>query len=59
MLKRSEQIFNKQSAAQKMKIFNEMETFIKQQKSSDINEIAVSNFQHEQPVSVNQEVLSS
>ena len=31
LLRRSEQIFNQQSAAQKMKIFNEMELYIKQQ----------------------------
>ena len=34
LLKRSEKVFNAQSAAQKMKIFNEMEQFIKQETHS-------------------------
>lgn len=45
LLRRSEQIFNQQSAAQKMKIFNEMELYIKQQQSAEKREISVTNFQ--------------
>lgn len=44
LLRRSEQIFNQQSAAQKMKIFNEMELYIKQQQSAEKKEISASAF---------------